>query len=31
MGINVFRVKIAAYIYMGIGAALAGVLSVLIN
>ncbi|MBI5667659.1 MAG: ABC transporter permease [Chloroflexi bacterium] len=31
MGINVFRVKIAAYVFMGIGATLAGVLSVLVN
>ncbi|MCC7205836.1 MAG: ABC transporter permease [Anaerolineae bacterium] len=31
MGINVYRVKIAAYIFMGIGATLAGVLSVLVN
>lgn len=31
MGIHVFRVKIAAYVFMGIGAALAGVLSVLVN
>jgi simple sugar transport system permease protein len=31
MGINVYRVKISAYIFMGIGATLAGVLSVLVN
>jgi simple sugar transport system permease protein len=31
MGINVNRVKIFAYIFMGIGATLAGVLSVLVN
>jgi simple sugar transport system permease protein len=31
MGINVFRVKITAYVFMGIGATLAGVLSVLVN
>jgi simple sugar transport system permease protein len=31
MGINAFRVKIAAYIFMGIGATLAGILSVLVN
>lgn len=31
MGINVKQVKIQAYIFMGIGAALAGVLSVLVN
>jgi simple sugar transport system permease protein len=31
MGINVNRVKITAYVFMGIGATLAGVLSVLIN
>jgi ribose/xylose/arabinose/galactoside ABC-type transport system permease subunit len=31
MGINVHRVKINAFIFMGIGAALAGVLSVLVN
>jgi len=31
MGINVKRVKIRAYVFMGIGAACAGVLSVLIN
>lgn len=31
MGINVFRVKISAFIFMGIGATLAGILSVLVN
>jgi simple sugar transport system permease protein len=31
MGINVHHVKIRAYIFMGIGATLAGVLSVLVN
>jgi simple sugar transport system permease protein len=31
MGINVNRVKITAYVFMGIGATLAGVLSVLVN
>ncbi len=31
MGINVKRVKIGAFIFVGIGAALAGVLSVLVN
>lgn len=31
MGINVKRVKISAYVFMGIGAACAGVLSVLVN
>jgi simple sugar transport system permease protein len=31
MGINVFRVKIRAFVFMGIGAALAGVFSVLVN
>lgn len=31
MGINVYHVKIRAYIFMGIGATLAGVLSVLVN
>lgn len=31
MGINVFHVKIGTYIFMGIGAALAGVMSVLVN
>ncbi len=31
MGINVERVKIAAYVFMGFGAAIAGVLSVLVN
>lgn len=31
MGINVHRVKIGAYLFMGLGAALAGVLSVLVN
>lgn len=31
MGINVNRVKIRAYVFMGIGATLAGVLSVLVN
>lgn len=31
MGINVFRVKITTYIFMGIGATLAGILSVLVN
>jgi simple sugar transport system permease protein len=31
MGINVFRVKIAAFIFIGIGATLAGILSVLVN
>ncbi len=31
MGINVYHVKIATYVFMGIGATLAGVLSVLVN
>jgi ribose/xylose/arabinose/galactoside ABC-type transport system permease subunit len=31
MGINVYRVKIGTFIFMGIGATLAGVLSVLVN
>jgi ribose/xylose/arabinose/galactoside ABC-type transport system permease subunit len=31
MGINVYRVKIVTYIFMGIGATMAGVLSVLVN
>jgi ribose/xylose/arabinose/galactoside ABC-type transport system permease subunit len=31
MGINVYHVKIRAYVFMGIGATLAGVLSVLVN
>jgi ribose/xylose/arabinose/galactoside ABC-type transport system permease subunit len=31
MGINVFRVKISAFIFIGIGATLAGILSVLVN
>jgi simple sugar transport system permease protein len=31
MGINVKRIRVAAFVYMGLGAALGGVFSVLIN